>query len=260
MVHDWRFCGYTSHMVKKKAFVLVLLFLMALTLLRPIGAEEAVRLSDLDCELSDEFYMLTAVDLLAQGQAKGGLLCFDGEMNYIYGYSTAGTPEDFFTNVPPSTLTMGLVLPIRVIEALYLTLGDAASYAVLEGLLLENKTALVAVVLCKVENDVILEDAVYNVARKQLEEASVANGLDPDEMYSLFGMKGIAQQELVGRVTKGESPSAIAIEALSIRKTVNRQDTQGRLPVGFIAISVMVCIILGLWALLGRARDKMNKD
>ena len=58
----------------------------------------------------------------------------------------------------------------------------------------------------------------------------------------------------------GERPSDIVLGALSIRKKNVKTQESGRIPAAFVAICALACIILALWALMGRARDRISRD
>ena len=70
---------------------------------------EIVNVNQDDFETRDElelYWFLTSYNLILQGKGQGGLLCFSDTGEYLAGYSTPGTPEDFFLDLPPSTLSI----------------------------------------------------------------------------------------------------------------------------------------------------------
>ena len=169
---------------------------------------------------------LTSYCVLAQNKGSGGYVILSDEMEYISSWLTKGTPKDFFTSLPPSTLTTPLVLPIDIALLITSSLDDRASVARLEEYSRDHQ-AVIMIMALKLYESIILEDNNYAFALEDLEKKSNTLGLNPDDLYLLFQEeKGITKDQIIDQVINGKSTEEIVMEALAIRNKQHRRSNK----------------------------------
>lgn len=210
---------------------------------------EIVNVNQDDFETRDElelYWFLTSYNLILQGKGQGGLLCFSDTGEYLAGYSTPGTPEDFFLDLPPSTLSIPYVFPTEVAMAMYASLDNLESYNALIKHLDNGNTAVILISVLKLYDPVVSGDPVYGITKEIIEKSVNASGLDIEPFYSIFEENGIGETDLVNMVISGQySASDLALEAIRLMKE-SRQE-QGAferfLPLIVIVASVAFVIL-----------------
>ena len=226
--------------MKKKTLILLLIVIVSIssslysTTIEEIYPEETV----------DMF--LTSYCVLAQNKGSGGYVILSDEMEYISSWLTKGTPKDFFTSLPPSTLTTPLVLPIDIALLITSSLDDRASVARLEEYSRDHQ-AVIMIMALKLYESIILEDNNYAFALEALEKKSNTLGLNPDDLYLLFQEeKGITKDQIIDQVINGKSTEEIVIEALAIR---NKQHRRSNKPI-IIMLSALLFLFIVIFILI----------
>ena len=226
--------------MKKKTLILLLIVIVPISstlysaTIEEIYPEETV----------DMF--LTSYCVLAQNKGSGGYVILSDEMEYISSWLTKGTPKDFFTSLPPSTLTTPLVLPIDIALLITSSLDDRASVARLEEYSRDHQ-AVIMIMALKLYESIILEDNNYAFALEALEKKSNTLGLNPDDLYLLFQEeKGITKDQIIDQVINGKSTEEIVIEALAIR---NKQHRRSNKPI-IIMLSALLFLFIVIFILI----------
>ena len=189
---------------------------------------------------------LTSYCVLAQNKGSGGYVILSDEMEYISSWLSKGTSKDFFTSLPPSTLTTPLVLPIDIALLITSSLDDRASVARLEEYSRDHQ-AVIMIMALKLYESIILEDNNYAFALEALEKKSNTLGLNPDDLYLLFQEeKGITKDQIIDQVINGKSTEEIVIEALAIR---NKQHRRSNKPI-IIMLSALLFLFIVIFILI----------
>lgn len=189
---------------------------------------------------------LTSYCVLAQNKGSGGYVILSDEMEYISSWLTKGTPKDFFTSLPPSTLTTPLVLPIDIALLITSSLDDRASVARLEEYSRDHQSVIIIMAL-KLYESIILEDNNYAFALEALEKKSNTLGLNPDDLYLLFQEeKGMTKDQIIDQVINGKSTEEIVMEALAIR---NKQHRRSNKPI-IIMLSALLFLFIVIFILI----------
>ena len=226
--------------MKKKTLILLLIVIVPISstlysaTIEEIYPEETV----------DMF--LTSYCVLAQNKGSGGYVILSDEMVYISSWLSKGTSKDFFSSIPPSTLTTPLVLPIDIALLITSSLDERASVARLEEYSRDHQ-AVIMVMALKLYDSIILEDNNYAFALEALEKKSNTLGLNPDDLYFLFQEeKGITKDQIIDQVIKGKSTEEIVMEALAIR---NKQHRRSNKPV-IIMLSALLFLFIVIFGLI----------
>ena len=93
--------------MKKKTLILMLIVIVSISSLYSATIEEIYPEETVDM-------FLTSYCVLAQNKGSGGYVILSDEMVYISSWLSKGTSKDFFSSIPPSTLTTPLVIPIDI--------------------------------------------------------------------------------------------------------------------------------------------------
>ncbi len=226
--------------MKKKTLILLLIVIVPISstlysaTIEEIYPEETV----------DMF--LTSYCVLAQNKGSGGYVILSDEMVYISSWLSKGTSKDFFSSIPPSTLTTPLVLPIDIALLITSSLDDRASVARLEEYSRDHQ-AVIMVMALKLYDSIILEDNNYAFALEALEKKSNTLGLNPDDLYLLFQEeKGITKDQIIDQVINGKSTEEIVMEALAIR---NKQHRRSNKPI-IIMLSALLFLFIVIFILI----------
>ena len=189
---------------------------------------------------------LTSYCVLAQNKGSGGYVILSDEMEYLSSWLTKGTSKDFFSSIPPSTLTTPLVLPIDIALLITSSLDDRASVARLDEYSRDHQ-AIIMIMALKLYESIILEDNNYAFALEALEKKSNTLGLNPDDLYLLFQEeKGITKDQIIDQVINGKSTEEIVIEALAIR---NKQHRRSNKPI-IIMLSALLFLFIVIFILI----------
>lgn len=226
--------------MKKKTLILLLIVIVSIS-----SSLYSATIEEIYPEETVDMF-LTSYCVLAQNKGSGGYVILSDEMEYISSWLTKGTPKDFFTSLPPSTLTTPLVLPIDIALLITSSLDDRASVARLEEYSRDHQ-AVIMIMALKLYESIILEDNNYAFALEALEKRSNTLGLNPDDLYLLFQEeKGITKDQIIDQVINGKSTEEIVIEALAIR---NKQHRRSNKPI-IIMLSALLFLFIVIFILI----------
>ena len=226
--------------MKKKTLILLLIVIVSIS-----SSLYSATIEEIYPEETVDMF-LTSYCVLAQNKGSGGYVILSDEMEYISSWLTKGTPKDFFTSLPPSTLTTPLVLPIDIALLITSSLDDRASVARLEEYSRDHQ-AVIMIMALKLYESIILEDNNYAFALEALEKKSNTLGLNPDDLYLLFQKeKGITKDQIIDQVINGKSTEEIVIEALAIR---NKQHRRSNKPI-IIMLSALLFLFIVIFILI----------
>ena len=226
--------------MKKKTLILLLIVIVSIS-----SSLYSATIEEIYPEETVDMF-LTSYCVLAQNKGSGGYVILSDEMEYISSWLTKGTPKDFFTSLPPSTLTTPLVLPIDIALLITSSLDDRASVARLEEYSRDHQSVIIIMAL-KLYDSIILEDNNYAFALEALEKKSNTLGLNPDDLYLLFQEeKGITKDQIIDQVINGKSTEEIVIEALAIR---NKQHRRSNKPI-IIMLSALLFLFIVIFILI----------
>ena len=226
--------------MKKKTLILLLIVIVSIS-----SSLYSATIEEIYPEETVDMF-LTSYCVLAQNKGSGGYVILSDEMEYISSWLTKGTPKDFFTSLPPSTLTTPLVLPIDIALLITSSLDDRASVARLEEYSRDHQ-AVIMIMALKLYESIILEDNNYAFALEALEKKSNTLGLNPDDLYLLFQEeKGITKDQIIDQVINGKSTEEIVMEALAIR---NKQHRRSNKPI-IIMLSALLFLFIVIFILI----------
>ena len=226
--------------MKKKTLILLLIVIVSIS-----SSLYSATIEEIYPEETVDMF-LTSYCVLAQNKGSGGYVILSDEMEYISSWLTKGTPKDFFTSLPPSTLTTPLVLPIDIALLITSSLDDRASVARLEEYSRDHQ-AVIMIMALKLYESIILEDNNYAFALEALEKKSNTLGLNPDDLYLLLQEeKGITKDQIIDQVINGKSTEEIVIEALAIR---NKQHRRSNKPI-IIMLSALLFLFIVIFILI----------
>lgn len=259
----------------------MMLFSMPFLMAEPAGAqamtaEEAAEAANrelttlqqgefVDTDTLMDYWFLVSYNLMLQDKGLGGILAFDPEsMEYVAGYRMASTPEDFFTNIPNSTLMSPIFMPAGVARMIFLSLGDADSLSRIA--YLDDTEAIMLVSVLKVydNEEIVLEEAAFSLARQAIEGSFGASGLEIPDAYAVYERHGVSQDDLIGMLLSGErTANEMSLEAIRMMKAEAESVPDGPdiLPYLFIALLVVAIILAVLTAMIViKSRRPDGKD
>lgn len=226
--------------MKKKTLILLLIVIVSIS-----SSLYSATIEEIYPEETVDMF-LTSYCILAQNKGSGGYVILSDEMEYISSWLSKGTSKDFFTSLPPSTLTTPLVLPIDIALLITSSLDDRASVAMLEEYSRDHQ-AVIMIMALKLYDSIILEDNNYAFALESLEKKSNTLGLNPDDLYLLFQEeKGITKDQIIDQVINGKSTEEIVMEALAIR---NKQHRRSNKPI-IIMLSALLFLFIVIFVLI----------
>ena len=226
--------------MKKKTLILLLIVIVSIS-----SSLYSATIEEIYPEETVDMF-LTSYCVLAQNKGRGGYVILSDEMEYLSSWLTKGTSKDFFSSIPPSTLTTPLVLPIDIALLITSSLDDRASVARLDEYSRDHQ-AIIMIMALKLYDSIILEDNNYAFALEALEKKSNTLGLNPDDLYILFQEeKGITKDQIIDQVIKGKSTEEIVIEALAIR---NKQHRRSNKPI-IIMLSALLFLFIVIFILI----------
>ena len=226
--------------MKKKTLILLLIVIVSIS-----SSLYSATIEEIYPEETVDMF-LTSYCVLAQNKGSGGYVILSDEMEYLSSWLTKGTSKDFFSSIPPSTLTTPLVLPIDIALLITSSLDDRASIARLEEYSRDHQ-AVIMIMALKLYESIILEDNNYAFALEALEKKSNTLGLNPDDLYLLFQEeKGITKDQIIDQVINGKSTEEIVIEALAIR---NKQHRRSNKPI-IIMLSALLFLFIVIFILI----------
>ena len=168
-------------MCMKKTLTVLLLVMVAFSL----SAAELVNvdLSELDTEEKMAYMFLYGYEAVLEELCKGCFLAIDEDFEYIGGWRTSRTPEDFAVNVPAGTITTVEVLPRGLATVMFQLLKDNETAAKLTGI---RGDGLYVVCMFLPEDDMVLAEPSFNYGQRLLEDELARHGVNPSDFYSFM--------------------------------------------------------------------------
>ena len=242
----------------KKTMMIILTILLAITALHADEtATDGVKWVD-DGAMTEWF--ITCYDALAQKQGMGGYILFSQDGEALSSWLSAGTPKDFFVNLPPSTLTIPQLLPVPACALLCEALGDKSSVAMLGEYMLDN-AAVVMVIAFKTYQPITLDLPYRALARQEIEKSVGQLGMNNEEFYSLFESKGIDAETLTDRVLAGENPRDIALEGLSLKQSLRQTEDKGMMTALAVVLGILgLGVVIAMVPVLRKNKEENNED
>lgn len=212
-----------------------------------------------------DYWFIASYNLMLQGKGRGGILAFDPEgLEYVAGYRMDDTPEDFFTNLPNSTLVSPMFMPALVAKAIYASLGDSESISRLAYLDDDEAIMLVSVLKLYDNENIVLEEAAFSIARQALEGSFGASGLNIQPAYDVYERHGVSQDELIDMVLSAEkTPNEISLDAIRMMKAekeASASNISQYVPLLAMAVVVIGGVLLVTGLVLFTASRRMQKN
>ena len=261
-------------MKKKMLFISIILIIAAgLSVLNaePAAAEDRTLVLADSSEFEDkdtlmDYWFIASYNLMLQNKGRGGILAFDPDgMEYVAGYRMDGTPEDFFTDLPNSTLVSPMFMPSLVAKTIFASLGDIESISRLAYLEDREPVMLVSVLKLYDNEEITLEEAAFSIARQALEGSFAGSGLEIQDAYDAYQRAGVSQDDLVGLVLSGEkAPNEISLDAIRLMKA-EAEAAEGPgpaqyLPMALAAMGVIGIILIVLSLVIIIRSRKLNRN
>lgn len=243
--------------VRKKTIILILITVMILPLSAAENRRDGVTMID-DGTRTEWF--ITCYDALAQNLGMGGYIIFTPEGEFLSMWLSEGTPKDFFSRLPASTLSIPEILPVPACAALCEAVGDKPSVAVLSEYVLENP-AVVMVISFKTYEPIVVDEPYRALKLQEIEKSVGQLGMNTDEFYELFGSVGMDADALTERVLAGENPRDIALEGLAMKQ--NMRKTEGNVIINVLSAALLILgtgVAIAVIPILVGSNKGENKD
>lgn len=233
-----------------------LLVMALLCVLGCLYAEEsvAVDFSGMDSQEKAAFMFFYGYEAIMEKACKGAFLALDQESNFIGGWQTDQTPEDFCTNLPAGVIATSLVLQTDLAKAMFYLLEDKETVAKLDGM--ACSWVYVVCVFLPYEG-MELQEPVYSCGKRLLEDEAVRHGLNPEEFFAFMQAQGISEESLVYTMYNGiASSSEIVLDALGMMQTkkesavANMKDVLIYMCLGCVGLIVIAGVFLAIHGLV----------
>ena len=172
-------------------------------------------LKDLPPEESSHYAFLYGYQAILEQKCDGAFLVFTGDNDYIGGYLTPKAPDDFCVRISPDTITVSEPVTREMALAMYSLLGDRMS---MSNLMACEEPALIAVIMFRPEEGMVITPLWYAQSEKRLEDAAIAQGMNPEDMYAIMLALGYDKDSLVASVEAGVDPTDITQDAMKYKK------------------------------------------
>lgn len=196
----------------KKVTVILILSCVLFSLF----AEQSVNvdLSDMDDEEKLSFMFFYGYEAIMQKVCKGAFLALDADLNYIGGWRTDQTPEDFCTNIPAGVITTVQVLPMGIAKTMFMLIEDNETVAKLIGM---DCDGIYAVCMFLPYEGMELQSPAYNYGKRLLEEEAIRHGLNPEDFFSFMENQGITEESMVYTMyNNSATASEIVLDAMGM--------------------------------------------
>lgn len=183
-----------------------------------------VDLEEMDEEDRLTYLFLYGYEAIFQEACKGAFLALNPEdLDYIGGWRTEQTPEDFCTEIPVGTIATVQGLPMGVAKTMFALLNDKETVAKLDGLRYDS--IYVICMFLPVEG-MVVENSAYNYARRLLEKEVARHGIEPSAFYEYMANKGISQESMIYTMYMNEaSASEIVLDYLGMVEAERQKET-----------------------------------
>ena len=172
-------------------------------------------LKDLPPEESSHYAFLYGYQAILEQKCDGAFLVFTGDNDYIGGYLTPKAPDDFCVRISPDTITVSEPVTREMALAMYSLLGDRMS---MSNLMACEEPALIAVIMFRPEEGMVITPLWYAQSEKRLEDAAIAQGMNPEDMYAIMLALGYDKDSLVASVEAGADPTDVTQDAMKYKK------------------------------------------
>ena len=255
------------------AIVIAVLFLASLPLSAEdsqqmesgIGHEEIIlNLTDLPAEESAHYAFLYGFQAILEKKCDGAFLAFTEHDEYVGGFLTEGAPDDFCVRISPDTITVSEPISRDLAMAMYSMLGDRTS---LSNLMARQEEFLVGVIMFRPEEGMVVTPLWYAESENRLTDAAIAQGLNPEELYSIMETRGYDKDSLVASVEKGTDPSVIALDAMKIKRDAAAEEEKSfslgvktKIIQAILIRGGIIFVILLLYLIISAVSGKRHKD
>ena len=147
-------------------------------------AQDVVTIDLLDMDFEDQraFMFLYGYEAILEELCKGCFLALDIDLNYIGGWRTEMTPDDFAVNIPANTITIVEVFPNPVAKIMFQLLNDNETVAKLT-----SDIEYVYVVCMFLPSDgMVVTNPSYNYGQRLLEAELARHGVNPNDFYAFM--------------------------------------------------------------------------
>lgn len=209
-----------------KTVAVLLLFIITASL--PAYAEEEVpeavitphreiivKLADMPADESEHYAFQYGFQAILEKKCDGAFLTLTEGGDYVGGFLTENAPDDFCVRISTDTLVVAEPIVKDLAMAMYGMLGDRMS---ISSLMNCSEEYVIGIIMFRPEEGMVVTPLWYAEAENLLKEASIAVGLNPDELYSIMAEQGYDRDSLVASVDKGVSATDIALDAVKIKK------------------------------------------
>jgi hypothetical protein len=235
--------------MKKTIIVVLLISLCCCTFADEIVT---VDLEEMDEEDRLAYLFFYGYEAIFQEACKGAFLALNPEdLDYIGGWRTEQTPEDFCTEIPVGTIATIQGLPMGVAKTMFALLNDKETVAKLDGL--KYDSIYVVCMFLPVE-DMVVENSAYNYAKRLLEKEVSRHGIEPSVFYEYMANKGISQESMVYTMYMNEATaSEIVLDYLGMVEAEKEHGTtltKMHKTIGYVclgSLGVLAILLIVLW-------------
>lgn len=212
-----------------KRFVLfVLLICLALS----VFAQDIVTLDlmDMDIENQKAFMFLYGYEAILEELCKGCFLALDVNLNYIGGWRTEQTPDDFAVNIPVNTITTVRAVPVAVARIMFQLLDDNETVV----RLLDSLENVYLVCMFLPSEGMTVANPSYNYGQRLLEEELARHGVNPGDFYAFMETqtdetsgKPITMDSMVATMYRGDaSAKDIVLDGLGRMEELKNKENR----------------------------------
>lgn len=226
--------------------------------------EIILNLTDLPAEESAHYAFLYGFQAILEKKCDGAFLAFTASDEYVGGFLTEGAPDDFCVRISPDTITVSEPISRDLAMAMYSMLGDRMS---LSNLMACQEDFLVGVIMFRPEEGMVVTPLWYAEAENRLSDAAIAQGLNPEELYSIMETRGYDKDSLVASVEKGTDPSVIALDAMKMKKDAATEESKDfslsvktKIIQAILICGGLILVILLLYLIISAVSGKRYKD
>lgn len=247
--------------MKRILTVLILLAFLAASL----SARDiiTVDVSGMNDEDALSYMFLYGYEAIMEEACKGCFLAIDEEMNYLGGWRTPQTPDDFAVNIPAQAIAIPQVLPKGLAMTMFSLLGDHETTAAVSGI---SGAGIYAVCIFLPEEGMVIGDPVYDHGRRLLEDELTRHGLNPSDFYAFMETQGITLDMMVATMYRGDATAReIVVDAMGMMESSRTEDNPVKNLLGpyvgpVISLAILVCIAGIVILVVVLATRKKNRN
>lgn len=253
-------------MNKKLVFIICLLCLSFAIFANAYQTSQEIVTVDFDSMPYEEqtaYMFLFGIEAMMQNKAKGALLLFDKQDNYLSGFLTDNTREDFCYKISNQTIATFQIVTPDIAKVFFAMLNDINSCRVLDTV---QDDLVTVVVLAEFDKDSILEPVAYSWAKQQLNNSITAYGIELDDFYNyIFEKTSLTQENLIMAMYTEDKTALDYINYYLTNKKADKTNNSllsQFAPTMIIVICVVGFLILAIGGYLGFSwlfRSKQNR-